>query len=549
VPTINLPDTLSATSAEHYFRTIWDGRPGTEMQTWSATFTEDEVLSLVDHIQSLDAPLPDKDDVKSLVGDQKRGNPLFKEHCTACHGADGAGGIANLLNPPSFLAMASDNFLWDTVAAGRKHTGMPSWRKLSASEVSDVVAHIRSFESQPPSYSQVSAIAGSTKAGAELFGAHCASCHGDGAKGGIGSRLSSNSFLSMVDNRFLYTAIVDGRPGTAMPAWSFLKGKELADLIAFLRSLQKSPPKNMSTARKTGRAEFGKVLYEASCTVCHGANGEGGFGNQIANPTFLSSASDKFMWQTIAHGKDDTAMLGFLNNGKPNSFNTLQASDIDHIIAYIRELGASWDGTLHKRAARIPNIKLGQEVYNREGSCVTCHGVHGEGTIGPSLSDPDFLNVASDGFLMGTAILGRENTLMPSFYKGGPLELSQNEVQAVASYIRSFEGQEHYQTRNKPYSPQDIAAGGELFKANCGRCHGEAGLGSKRSGIEDFAPALNNQAFLHAADDGFLWATIVLGREGALMPSFTKGKEKDVAVLSADEIKKIVAFIRSWEKE
>ncbi|MDC0359019.1 c-type cytochrome, partial [Oligoflexia bacterium] len=185
----------------------------------------------------------------------------------------------------------------------------------------------------------------------------------------------------------------------------------------------------------------------------------------------------------------------------------------------------------------------------RGGSCARCHGPEGEGISGPALADPDFLNTASDGYIMGTAILGRENTEMPAFYKGEPLALNQIEIQAVTSYIRSFADRDQVKTRTVVYTPEAIAEGQALFKTNCGRCHGDEGLGSKRSGIKDFAPALNNQGLLKAADDGFFWATVVLGREGTKMPSFTKGKEKDVAILATDEIKKVVAFMRSWEKK
>ena len=70
-------------------------------------------------------------------------------------------------------------------------------------------------------------------------------------------------------------------------------------------------------------------------------------------------------------------------------------------------------------------------------------------------------------------------------------------------------------------------------------CHGEAGEGKK-------APALHNQEFLGAATNGYLLATITLGRRGTPMPSWGTGSQQHRR-LTAVERKELVAFIRSWQ--
>ena len=64
---------------------------------------------------------------------------------------------------------------------------------------------------------------------------------------------------------------------------------------------------------------------------------------------------------------------------------------------------------------------------------------------------------------------------------------------------------------------------------------------------KDFAKALNNQEFLSAASNGYLLATITLGRSGSDMPSWGHGQDKYPA-LSGKERQDLVAFIRSMQR-
>jgi mono/diheme cytochrome c family protein len=81
--------------------------------------------------------------------------------------------------------------------------------------------------------------------------------------------------------------------------------------------------------------------------------------------------------------------------------------------------------------------------------------------------------------------------------------------------------------------------GGELFRELCSQCHGGSGEGLK-------APALNNQEFLGAATNGYLLATLTLGRRGTPMPSWGTGSAQH-RQLTPGERKDLVAFVRSWQ--
>jgi mono/diheme cytochrome c family protein len=81
--------------------------------------------------------------------------------------------------------------------------------------------------------------AGDPANGATVFAQNCAGCHGpDAAGGAVGPTLISAELKAQNDDFFRQT-ILNGRSGTAMPAWQGrLSDQEIEDVIAFLRSKQ-----------------------------------------------------------------------------------------------------------------------------------------------------------------------------------------------------------------------------------------------------------------------------------------------------------------------
>ncbi|MBI5201341.1 MAG: c-type cytochrome, partial [Elusimicrobia bacterium] len=390
--------------------------------------------------------------------------------------------------------------------------------------------------------------AASPETGGKLFAAKCASCHGASGEGGIGSRLNSESFLRLADDRFLYRAVSAGRPGTAMPGWYMLPSRDVADLIAYLRSWRKGPAETLTTARRSGNPEFGRLVFEKGCLSCHGPEGRGGAGGQIGNPLFLDAASDEFLWRTIAHGKEGSGMRGFLEGQAAGALMSLTSSDIDHVVAYLRSLAARPRVDPLQRDFPGASEEAGKEVYLSKGGCSKCHGENGEGSSGPSLNSPGFLAAASNGYLAATVIMGRDGTEMRSFTRSGNVHLSAKDVIDVVSYIRAWQRNPPSVIRYVDRSDSAAREGGQLFGRYCASCHGDRGQGTAAAkGVRGYAPSLNSPEFLRAADDSFLMATIALGRPNTAMRPFGTGAG-GVADLSAAEIRKIVAHIRSWER-
>ncbi|RMD97861.1 MAG: hypothetical protein D6812_14490, partial [Deltaproteobacteria bacterium] len=459
IPRLNNPRVLAVADENFYLDIITHGRKGSIMPAWEKVLTPTQLRSIVAYIRSWLPARLDRSRVASELGDPERGRKLFRGNCAPCHGAHGEGGIAVSLNSPTFLAVASDAFLRDTITKGRKNTAMPAWPDLTAEEVSDLLAYIRSWGRPQHTFADVAPLIakGSARIGKKIFRSRCSACHGKKGEGGIGSRLDSQSFLSIVDDRFLYRAIMEGRPGTAMPAWHFLEAQDVADLIRFIRKWQKTPSHRLPNVAHGGRPEFGKLLYERACIACHGPEGQGGLGGQIANPVFLDSASDEFLWRTIAYGKEGTPMRGFLKGTPGGALMDLESREIDHIIAYLRDLQVRPRVEPLKRPTLNRDLALGRFVYEEKGGCAKCHGSQGEGASGPALGNHDFLSVASDGYLIATTILGRANTQMLSFWRGGNVKLTDEEIEAVVAYIRNFANLPETKPREGPRSPTIVS--------------------------------------------------------------------------------------------
>ena len=544
IPTLNSPAVLAIADDEYYWDIIRHGKKGTKMQAWDKILSRTQVKSLVSYLRSWSGGKVDRSTVLAEVGTVRRGRALFYGHCAGCHGVKGQGGIGNTLRSPTFQSLVSDAFLRDTITFGRGHTAMPSSYDFNSEDVRDIISYIRTFVPVTHNWDQVAPLISTktVKMGKKVYKAKCSGCHGKKGEGGIGSRLNSQSFLAMTDNKFLYDSIALGRPGTAMPGWRHLKPVDVADVIGFIRSWQTVPSVTLSKKKIKGNADKGEVIFNRTCKRCHGGGGKGELGAQLANKVFQSQVSDAFLWETIAKGKDGTDMTGFLKSGKAN----LKKSDINNVVAYLRRIGSEVQIDPPKRDYAWANIAAGKEIFEKKGGCAACHGKFGEGASGPALGNPAFLKVASDGFIAGTIVMGRTGTEMLSFYRGGNVKLKRHEVENVVAYIREFGKQKDMPARRWPVSETDVSEGEVLFAKNCQGCHGTEGNGAKGEHPDGYAPALNSAEFLRAATDDFLIATIAIGRPNTPMRPFAKGAG-GITDLPPADIRKIVAYIRSWE--
>lgn len=126
-------------------------------------------------------------------------------------------------------------------------------------------------------------------------------------------------------------------------------------------------------------------------------------------------------------------------------------------------------------------------------NCAGCHGVSGEGFVGPPLAPAGFAS------LVGPMVVdGGIN--MPGFAG----VLSDAEVEAISTYVAD--------ELAEPESREaEVTAGGDLFRLYCSGCHSSTGSGGAM-------PGLNNAPDIRRYPPAEALAAMILGRGN--MPSF-----------------------------
>jgi mono/diheme cytochrome c family protein len=100
--------------------------------------------------------VPELNPVPMSAASAARGEAIFMERCTGCHGrkADGRGPNSLDISPrprnlrnSAFIQSAPDRRLFESVMYGVEGTAMPSWMDygLSQNDVGDIVNYIRSL--------------------------------------------------------------------------------------------------------------------------------------------------------------------------------------------------------------------------------------------------------------------------------------------------------------------------------------------------------------------------------------------------------------------
>jgi len=180
-------------------------------------------------------------------------------------------------------------------------------------------------------------------------------------------------------------------------------------------------------------------------------------------------------------------------------------------------------------------IEEGARIYAQ--SCAVCHQADAIGKPGfaPSLSNPEFLSVASDRFILETMLGGRPGTGMPSF-----AYLGADKGQSVLAYLRSFATlpDRSAAVDAEPASKGDVQRGKESFDLICSTCHGRKGDGYLAGGT---GTAIGRAGTMTPASDGFLRETIKNGRSNTRMLGFS-GPE-GMANLSDQEIDDIIVYL------
>jgi cytochrome c oxidase cbb3-type subunit 3 len=188
------------------------------------------------------------------------GATLYGTFCAACHGPEGQGmryaetTAFPAIGTADFLGLATDDFITATVRRGRPGRRMPAWGEgaggLRPEEIQAVVAHVRGMGGVPEPVDSRPArwVTADPEAGAHLFLANCARCHGEAGEGGEGPALHNPVLLSTATDAYLIETIRRGRRSTTMPpfatpstTWRLLTDPEIESIVAFIRTWEVRP--------------------------------------------------------------------------------------------------------------------------------------------------------------------------------------------------------------------------------------------------------------------------------------------------------------------
>ena len=142
-------------------------------------------------------------------------------------------------------------------------------------------------------------------------------------------------------------------------------------LLACLASgglLAQSPVDEMTAAD----LEAGHKTFAIHCARCHGMQGGGGEGANLARPRLKYASDDQALYDLVENGIPGTAMPGVW---------VLTEEQRWQVVAYVRSLGE------RERAVMPGDPERGRAIYEERAGCPACHIVTGRGRgIGPELT-------------------------------------------------------------------------------------------------------------------------------------------------------------------
>jgi mono/diheme cytochrome c family protein/rhodanese-related sulfurtransferase len=168
---------------------------------------------------------------------------LYGRYCALCHGADREGYAADnapSLRSPELLGAGRGPFLMAAIAHGRPGTPMAAFGREAGGPLTRpqiVALHDWLVADAEPIALPATPVTGDPAAGAALYAARCASCHGDAGQGVSAPALANPVYHATVSDRQIRHAISAGRTGTPMVGFAGdLDERRLDDLTVYLRT-------------------------------------------------------------------------------------------------------------------------------------------------------------------------------------------------------------------------------------------------------------------------------------------------------------------------
>jgi mono/diheme cytochrome c family protein len=416
------------------------------------------------------------------------GERLFALNCSSCHG--------------SAVAFSGDTLaLTQIISQGGLHLEMPPWRETLTTVQLDTLA---AYVVDPPS----------APGGEDLFASFCSACHGN--------RVPASNDLEQARQ-----TIELGGTHETMPVWgSVLTPEQLNALVAYTLEAAEGTP-----------IELGRELYAQNCAICHGSFGEGGINPARPDDIIAPISSAEYL-----ETRDDATIQAIISQGQPNfgmspfgsvAGGPLDDDQIDAIVAFMRVWEANPPVELPPEVAGSDLAITGPNLF--ASVCSQCHGLSGEGGIGPSFQTDEFQTKFTDTTLAEVISTGHPATAMIAW---GEI-LSTDQIALLVETIRSFYESGIEQPQGESSFGMDVLP---ILDAKCKICHGSLGGWDGTSYDAVMTSGDNAPTVIPGDAENSLLAQKLLGTQtsGSMMP--TSG------LLPSSEIQVILDWITAGAK-
>lgn len=175
---------------------------------------------------------------------------------------------------------------------------------------------------------------------ATLFRTNCQGCHGIDGKGGPGRILNNPLYLAILPRQELRNIIENGRPGTAMPAWSLKNAGPFSEkqIDSIVNGIEKSWAKPAAFQGKNlpsyygsqgGDVLAGQKTFLRDCFMCHGPGARVG---SVTDAAFLSLITNQCLRTSIIVGRPDLGMPDYSHLAMGRA---LTDDDINNLVVFL----------------------------------------------------------------------------------------------------------------------------------------------------------------------------------------------------------------------
>jgi cytochrome c oxidase cbb3-type subunit III len=174
-----------------------------------------------------------------------------------------------------------------------------------------------------------------------------------------------------------------------------------------------------------------------------------------------------------------------------------------------------------------------------EQNCAGCHGSQGKGGAAIALNSLVYLEIADDATIGRVTAQGVPGTAMPAFAESSGGMLTDGQISAIVTGIRSRWSRPRSSDRTPPsytpLGPGDPGHGLTVYGTYCSSCHGANGRGGSKAG------SIVDESFLSLVSDQYLRTIVIVGRPELGAPDW-RGNVSGQP-MSQQEVSDVVAWL------